>query len=156
MAQPPLTIPADEGLRDVVGSYEEIVKHFNEAKAALARFDNALRAYNAKLEDQIRGTGIDVMKARSSNLLQRQKLKDDLFDHLKNAQSHFGSGKIHDYLRDLEQLVKQLLVVNTLKEEVELLANIVGVRNKISSLLADLLGKMVEIYGDLKGLQDKL
>lgn len=148
--------PAGAIAKDLVSGYEQLVKRFNAAKAAMGRFREVLVAYNSRLESQVRGTGLDLTTAASSPLLQRQRLKDDLMKHVRGAQTDIGSGKIYDLLADIEKLTRELLSVNKFQDEVELLANITGVHRKVSDDLADLLAKMSNVYVSLRDVEKRV
>lgn len=143
MQASPFKFPANDALKECITNFEDAVKHFNAIKQAMSEFKNVLKAYSNTIKIQLEE------RTNTTNIMQRQKLKDLLFKYIEESQKHVAGGRIYDLLQDLKVLTREILSVTSIRDEQDILKNMEGLNQKISDDLADILAKMVNLYSSL-------
>ena len=124
----PFATPTDTILHDCANNFQEGIANMNALLVSMDKTNARLKYYSGYMQTQ---TMLGVNKGESMPVLERQKLKDDIFNIIKETDTYVASGKTHNNLQALKKLAKDLLSVNSLSKEVEILQAIVGLMNAI-------------------------
>lgn len=131
-------------------AFGDTVKHFNAIKSLIAEMKTEMKRYIQIIEAKVEGVGKD--KVSGSDPTPREQRRDVAFAlerKIEECQSHIDKGEVRDLLDLLASQAHKIHIAVSLEDELSIAQATIDQLNAVSNKVADILAKMVNLYGGL-------